>query len=515
MKRYTIFFLFVLSTLGFGEGVPSSSTTFKGNVTLFDYSSPWAGLNNPALMMGYGGYPNPWMFRTSSTNNPEWKLGRFYFFSSSTALGVNTSFYQLLEAYLYFLAYELGEDQASTLKTWLDRVVPFTGGAFSTEMLAHPTNDFNYLVKAMNLVLSNSSPGFYFRESFGLFSLFLSLGSDGKGFAVQPIMDFETYGSLTSRESTFFVFRDPEVAFLLRFGSVFSFGLGRYDLPIFGDVMLGASVGLYPFMTRIRFESFDDLYNYVEAVSTNTNAILQYENVRLGFGAGFDVGMMKQINDRWSVALKAENLLSPIIWKYQTETGSESYAFDWILPNIVAGVRYTYPIDKPLKFLVNEPSVYCEVEDLLYTKPLALLSKVRVGADVKLLMDVFQVGVGLNQGYPTAGGRVNLTLSWLRDIPGMPGFVSVLLWPVTMGNLTGFVTYYGKELGHYPGHKDALGYVFGFEYYLEFGANGPSRKVPKASAQTEKPADETAVVDPVFIQDAQDTEQTQNIEIRR
>ncbi len=499
MRHFWLLFLFLLGVSGvFAEGVPSSSTAFKGNVTLFDYSSPWAGFNNPALMMGYGGYPNPWMFRTSSTNFPEWKLGRVYLFSSSLAVGVNTSFYQLLEAYLYYLAYYADKNFTVLLKRGLDYVVPLTGGAFSTEMLANPTNDFTYLKRALNLVLSNTTPGFYTRVTMGLGSLFLPLGK-GNTVGFQPLVDLETYGSFTSKESTFFFFRDPEVSLLLRAGAISSFGLGRYDLPFVGDVVLGASVGIYPFMTRIRFESFDDLTSYMNAIETNRAAILQYENVRQGFGAGFDIGAMKRIGEEWQIAMKVENLLSPILWKYKTTNDTKDhYAFDWILPNVVAGVRYTYPVAKPLKFLVNEPSFYCEVEDLLYTKPLSLLSKVRLGADVKLLLDMIQVGVGLNQGYPTAGGKVNLTLSWIRDIPWMPGFVGVLLFPITMGNLTGYVTYYGKELGHYPGHKDALGYIFGLEYYLEFGANGPSRKVQKAQASQEQSSSEGSLAEPVF-----------------
>ncbi|MFN3660367.1 MAG: hypothetical protein ACK4TN_03910, partial [Brevinematales bacterium] len=395
-------------------------------------------------------------------------------------------------------AYYADKSLTLPLKRGLDYVVPFVGGAFSTEMLANPTNDFLYIKRALNLVLSNTTPGFYTHLTMGLGSLFLPLGK-GNTIGFQPLVDLETYGSFTSKESTFFFFRDPEVSLLLKGGAVSSFGIGKYVLPFVGDVMLGASVGIYPFMTRIRFQSFDDLTSYITAVETNQSAIFQYENVRQGFGVGLDIGAMKRIGDEWYIAMKVENLLFPILWKYKTTNDTEDhYAFDWILPNVVVGARYTYSVAKPLKFLVNEPSLYCEVEDLLYTKPLALLSKVRLGADVKLLLDMVQVGIGINQGYPTWGGKVNLTLSWIRDIPWMPAVVSVLLFPVTMGNLTAYVTYYGKELGHYPGHKDVQGYLFGLEYYLEFGANGPSRRITKAQASQEQFTDEGALAEPVF-----------------
>ncbi|MCX7881721.1 MAG: hypothetical protein N2314_00660 [Brevinematales bacterium] len=490
--------LWVVGGSAFAEGIPSSSTSFKGNVTLFDYSSPWAGLNNPALMGEYGGYPQPWVFRTASTNSPEWGLGRLYLFSTSFGIGVNTSFYQLMEAYLYYIAYSTDESFTIPLKRILDGIVPWTGGAFSTEMLAHPTNDFEYIKRALNLVLSNTTPGFYSRMSMSLFSFFLPVGKK-TWLGVQPIFDLESYGSLTSSKSTFFFFKDPEVSLWLKGGVVSSFGIGRHTLPVVGEVLLGASVGVYPFMSRIRFESFDEIVSYMNTIETNREAIFQSENIRQGCGAGVDLGALKRLGDTWQIAVKVENLLSPILWRYTlSNSQGEQYAFDWILPNVVAGVRYTYPVEKPLKFLLNDPSLYCEVEDLLYTKPLALLSKVRIGADIKLFLDMVQVGVGLNQGYPTAGGKVNLTLSWIRDIPWMPGVVNVLLFPLTMGNLTGYVTYYGKELGHYPGHKDALGYIVGVEYYLEFGANGPSRKTPKVQAAAEKPANENSLVDPVF-----------------
>jgi len=500
MRRYGLLIvLIVMVGRLFGEGIPSSSTAFKGNVTLFDYNSPWAGINNPALLVGFGGYPNPWVFRTASTNRPEWGLGRVYLVSATGAVGVNTSFYQLLEAYLYWLAYQGNASQCASTREILDRIRPLTGDAFSTEMLAHPTNDFQYIQRAMNLILSNSTPGFYLRMSGSLFSISLPLSTflastplASSSIAFQPIVDLEAYGSLTSRKSTFFFVKDPEVATWLRIGMVGSLGLGRYTLPWVGDVALGVSVGWYPVVARVRFDSFEELNTYMTTVSTNQNAFLGYTNVFQGMGVGLDVAALKSIGESWQVALKVENLPF-VMWATNQKPG-----IDWVPPNVIAGVRYTYPIEKPVKFFVNEPSVYMEVEDLLYTKPLALLSKVRLGADVKLLLDMLQVGVGINQGYPTAGARVNLTLSWIRDMPGMPGIVNVLLFPFTMGNLAAHVSYYGKELGYYPGQKEALGYVVGLEYYLEFGANGPSRRQPKASSPDEKQPAEGSLTEPVF-----------------
>lgn len=476
----------------------------QGNVTLFDWSSPYAGLNNPALLNEYGGYPNPWIFRPESTSYPEWGLCRVYLFSLAPTFGVNTSFYRLLEAYLYYLAYYGDPNTIAGVKEGLDRVAPWTGYAFDTSMLAHPTNDFTYVQKAINIILSNSSPGFYFRFTGGLGAVFFSLRSEGlpvRGVAIQPVLDMEAYGSLTSEQSTFFFIRDPQFRIQMKGGVATSVGLGHYDLPLIGEVDGGLTLGLYPYIAQVQFENLEEILDFQEAMSQESNStdLSSYDNVRIGKGASLDIGLTKTIQDRWKVALKGENILAPVVWQYRKADGAQHSEFGWLsLPNLVAGFRYTHPVDRAVKFFINEPSLYVEIEDLLYTKPLALLAKVRMGADVKLLLDMVQVGVGLNQGYPTAGGRVNLTLSWLRDLPGFPGWLHLFLWPVSLGNLTVWGAYYGREIGHYPGQNDVMGYQLGVEFFLEFGANGPSRKVVKTEAKKDDGEESSSLASPVF-----------------
>lgn len=86
---------------------------------------------------------------------------------------------------------------------------------------------------------------------------------------------------------------------------------------------------------------------------------------------------------------------------------------------------------------------------MFYTHPVSFLVKLHLGADSDFLFNILKVGVGLNSGYPTLG------LSF--DLPLLIAF-----------HITGNLTFYGQELGTYPGQNGYEGYNFALGTYLDF-----------------------------------------------
>jgi len=264
---------------------------------------------------------------------------------------------------------------------------------------------------------------------------------------------------------------DPVVDLNAQAGLAFALGVGQVNLPLAGKVFLGYTVRAF---VEIQGHTdnigdaltmFTQITNYTFSANggdfLNFSAFGDGQLVRGGFGLALDFGFYKPVTPQFIIAGKLADIISPRYW---LKSGISDAYFGWKLPDLSLGFRYIIPLDKSIWFIINEPSFYFQLDDLLYTYPISFLGKIHAGFDTKFLFDILHIGFGLNSGYPTLGFTVHLTPMILAEIPVLK---YVFLWiPATYVHLKIHFSLFGKELGRYPGEFGFQGYNIAAELYF-------------------------------------------------
>lgn len=500
MKRVLLTFIFFIvpaSALLFSIDMQSSGTGCIGGVTLFDADSPFVGINNPALLIGYGSIKkDPKLLMNSyepdrndingvedTLPNPidvaydpkafenKYYFGRIYFANIYFGVGFSED---LLRTFPNFIQMNQGffsnVDVNSTttfpflkVSSLLDFIKFCSFGYIDPyPLFSQSQADYKQAMNNVANLPNNNKIGMnslvnvnwlsYYRNDIGV-SLYSS---------------FDGYFGLFGNDNSFLFFsNDPALYFNFQTGLAFSLGWGEIYLPFLEKFNIGYTIRTYYLLTgqASNFSNYIELNNEMSKFNQNNNifdlsAFSKGGLVKGGVGASLDVGITKELFDNFYFAGKISDAVAPIYWL-------QSNSFGWILPDLSTGIKYVIQIPGDLNFIINQPSLYLQVNDLFYTYPEAFLSKIHMGIDSKFLFDIVQIGTGISQGYPTAGISLHFTFAWLENIPGFRN-ISYILAPITYAHLKLSLSIYGKEYGQYPGDLGFQSYNVGAELFWGF-----------------------------------------------
>lgn len=501
VKRF-IFVIILLCCyhLAFTLELQSINTRSIGGVTLFDIDSPFVGINNPALLAHYGWIdqinklalddPIPEMSDVRATDNPlpdpieqmydprylegVYYPGRFYFLNTALGIGFSLDFLAVsTNAVNMFKGSMAGRSAFDPYPVPLLNLVQNTllsdfirllslGRVDLAPLFSGSTDSDSFFISNAALVSTHNKLGFSAEAEINWLSFYR------QGFGASLYTGFDGYGGLLGKDQSFlFLIHDPVVKFTLDTGLALSFAVPDLKIPVFGRINGGLTVrphftvqggadSMSNYVTLIR-----QLSNYMTNLNPfDTSAFGDGRVINAGYGASVDLALIKSSSDNLLFSLKLSDLIAPVYWLNSKSMG-------WILPDLAAGLKYTFDIPYWLRFIINKPSFYLEIKDLLYTHPVVLLNKVHFGVDTKLLFDVITIGGGINQGYPVFGASLHASFNWLKTVQGMRELAETLS-PLTYANIKLYYSLYGKELGTYPGDLGFYSGHMGFELFWGF-----------------------------------------------
>ncbi len=503
MKRLLLTILLLGCTgIASARNYETSGTGMSGGITLFDSANPMVGLNNPALLDDYHRMRTPVSSYAESpvemtddpadsmldnSMNPLGLVPRYGFgrlFLANVYFGANVSA-ETLEGMSYYLPLlrtalgpsGLGVDEdiplfGSTTLNLPSLIRIMTLGSIDTTPLFQSyteTGDYALISNIIDLVMNDAdSPGAYVFYNLNLLSYY----RHNFGFSIYSSSD--VLAGLFSDDRTLLLVSDPVVDIHTEVGISVSVGHGEVNLPFIGKVSIGSTYRLYALVEghtenvsdALRlYEQLDLLYQHLENASTlgdylDVSALGDGSLAKGGIGLGCDLGFVKKVSSHLIIAGKFSDVISPVYWLNSSSLG-------WKAPDLSMGVKYTLPVDKRYWLLVNEPNILVQLDDMLYTYPVSFLAKLHLGFNVKTLGDFLELGLGLNQGYPTLGFTLHITPAILAKIPVIK-YLFYVTAPVTFFHVKYNFTIYGKELGQYPGDFGFEGYNTGLEAYIGF-----------------------------------------------
>lgn len=132
------------------------------------------------------------------------------------------------------------------------------------------------------------------------------------------------------------------------------------------------------------------------------------ETMSLGTGLGFDLGAMYRLKHNINVGLQ----LSDVYTRIRMWDGKRS---EFIPINARAGIAWKPDIS--LWGLFEDPLLAFDVDDLFFQQNRNFWMKVHAGAEFKMLFKILHFRMGINQGYFTYGGGLDLSLYVLSKLP--------------------------------------------------------------------------------------------------
>jgi hypothetical protein len=192
------------------------------------------------------------------------------------------------------------------------------------------------------------------------------------------------------------------------------------------------------------------------------------DSLFLGTGAGFDLGFMYRLKYGFNLGLQLSDIYTRIRW------------WDGKQPSLVpinARAGISWKPDFQIWGLFEDPLIAFDIDDLFWQQNNNIWMKTHIGAEFKMLFKIIQVRLGFNQGYPTVGLGIDLSLYFLSKIPlikmlrpdsiYMPQFnpnkndflvhnplcclCTGVLSPLLYAHLKLDFLYYTRELGAYAG----------------------------------------------------------------
>lgn len=498
----------------------SMGTMRAGGVTLFDETSPFAAINNPSLLNEYGRIwhrpltnitTNVTSLYTITSNITDFNsmavttnvdadgtgdiISNFTSQSNTmivtnrtdiTNIATNAAApaywpgrFFLANAYAGFgLAdeiYSTSTEVFSILNSQAGIVLNYQGLAELVSMLTFgmidisPLYNTNPIPQAEQIlyfltILSNSSVGAYGEVNVNIMSYLIH----NVGVTLYLNMELNT-GFYGNQRTLIFMLDDPALSLDAQTGLAVSIGGGKWDMPFIGMVDMGYTLRLFS-AVNARFNNAEEMLSAFQTISNNTANLTTFDmnsangvsNMNWGFGLAFDAALIKRASDNLTVTAKLSDILSPRYWLNNNSMG-------WVLPDLAVGLQYKIPLSDSFWFLINKPTLYFQIDDLLYTHPKSFLSKLHMGIDSRFLFDILELGLGINQGYPTAGAAVHLSLYGfgLTDTPGWQ-VLPYALSPLSLLHIKASIVFFGKELGMYPGDNGTVGFSSGVEVYWGF-----------------------------------------------
>jgi hypothetical protein len=504
------FFLvfFANSSLIFAKSYQSGGTGYIGGVTLFDESSPFMLLNNPGLISDYhrirfkaeGLLLDPNFRYTGFTEReemtvdpldaaydptgflPRYGFGRLFLPSFYIGIGASEDTFEASKYLIGTLGLGLltnggGEvlNIAGLFDINLSEITKiFTFGLLDiSPMFSNATVSLGEKISNVLQVTKSGSVGIANTININILGYY----HNTIGFSLYFTSDIKV--GLYGEEMNALVINDPTLDVDVETGMALSIGFGKIKLPLLGYSYVGATLRFFGAFSG-HSESIDDallmalqITNYVGHIDTSSfNNILSSftdfsyfgagEYVKAGAGVALDLGFHKKVDKYTTVAGKISDIVSPTYW-----LNTKAFSVWKDLPNISLGLKHEFRLSKKWWMLMNKPTIFFQVDDMLYTDNLAFMSKLHVGVSSRFFFDFLELGVGLNQGYPTVGFTFHVTPAILAKIPVVK-YLFYVTAPVTFFHFKFNLTAYGRELGRYPGESGFLGYNVGLDLYIGF-----------------------------------------------
>ncbi len=217
-------------------------------------------------------------------------------------------------------------------------------------------------------------------------------------------------------------------------------------------------------------------------IAYSTTAI---EQIKVGTGYGFDVGLMYRPSYAWRYGL----LLSDIYTRINWWDGAEHSI---IKPNLRIGAAYMPSLS--LWGIFEDPVFAVDVEDLFNTQGKNFFLKWHFGTEMKFLFRIFKLRAGIQDGYPAIGLGLDLSFYFLSKIPLLkylrpdsiyfPKFnpsdkeflsknpccccTTAFLAPLLYSHFKFDISYAATELGVHPGELASYQVLFKFAYTLSY-----------------------------------------------
>lgn len=495
MKRvFAILILLLSVNLIHARNYETTGTGMCGGVTLFDADSPLVGMNNAALLSGYGLRPAPATafaedpdsgggdLSDSSENPrgliPRYGFGRLYLGNLYAGANLSSETWMGMSYYMPLFVLAANNDNLADSFGWIggaDNAVTFfkwlTFGMLDISPL-FDTNIFNMTTSeivsnVLDIVLNGvDQPGLNVSFNANLLSYYR------KNFGIAFYASGDVTAGLFGEDHTLLVVNDPVIKVREDLGIAVSVGHGEFELPVIGKFSLGSTFRLYQIFQAESdtvleayqlYDTIDQWVSHLQSSQTvsdylDASVLGDGSLAKAGFGLAWDAGLVKKLGSHLSLAAKFSDVLSPVYWLNTAKLG-------WLAPDLCLGVKYDVPVDGRYWMLLNKPTLEFQIDDMLYTYPVSFLAKLHFGASCRTLFDVLEIGAGINQGYPTLGFSLHITPAILARIPVVK-YLFYVTAPVTFFNLKVSYTLYGKELGTYAGESGYQGYNVGVETYI-------------------------------------------------
>jgi len=192
------------------------------------------------------------------------------------------------------------------------------------------------------------------------------------------------------------------------------------------------------------------------------------EQMKIGTGMGFDVGLMYRYSYAWRFGLQISDVYTRIRWWDNTEPSP-------IPINARAGVAYKPAVS--LWGFFEDPIIALDIEDIFHQQKKNFFLKWHFGTEFKLLFRIITLRFGINEGYPSCGLGLDLNFYFLSKIPILkwlrpdnlyfPKFdpndkeflaknpfcclLTGILAPILYAHIKIDISYTGYELGPRPG----------------------------------------------------------------
>lgn len=279
----------------------------------------------------------------------------------------------------------------------------------------------------------------------------------------------------------------PEVSGYVYADAIFPVGIG---IPVPGHKRW--SVGLtYKYFQRLKVEvnTIEDLIEaidffenmgYINEDSLESKSFFDtflegYDtdkaahSAKIGTGHGFDLGFMYRPTYAWKFGLLLSDVYTHIRWW----DGSEP---SYIPFNARIGAAWMPSFDW---IIFSDPIIASDIEDVLHQQKKNIFLKWHLGAEIKLLFNLFALRGGINDGYLSYGAGFDLNFRFLSKIPVIkwlrpnriyfPKFnpkdrdfvkknplcccLTLILAPLTYMHSKLDVSDTGFELGEHPGQR--------------------------------------------------------------
>jgi hypothetical protein len=193
----------------------------------------------------------------------------------------------------------------------------------------------------------------------------------------------------------------------------------------------------------------ESILNFLSLLSASLTDTFMAQPFNLDVGFGIDAGLLYSWNKTITVGIVGRDLYSPVVRNgYESLTafttgGTATLSYDTAPINLCAGIQYTPELGFIANYITDVKVLldYNDILDFLTHPDTATNPALHVGLGLEfVLLDIFSLRGGFNEGYFSAGMGLNLTVFRLN------------------------LAMYGTELSTEPGIRPAYNLLVGLQF---------------------------------------------------